>query len=136
MTSASQITYGIGNFYNEAAAKAYAIYNDMSKTTISICPKGWKLPSSGANSGDFNILAGMLNNSTSNLKAYPNNFVQTGWVGGGGPYDTAPSRDHRAAYSANGYYHASNGLGLRLESTISYGFQAQDGYSIRCLLDN
>ena len=84
-----------GGFYTWRAATAgtgtYALSTNGHNTTVSICPKGWRLPTSG-NNGEFQTLYNNYNSSSA-LRSNPVNFTLSGFV-----------------YANSRYYQGSNGL--------------------------
>lgn len=155
--------YSYGNYYTWAAAAANTtetLFGDYN--TKSICPKGWSLPRGGDKSGEatndfWSLIVTGINNGTnpanydssttpsytgspegtdaSNaLRAYPNNFVYSGYINGGSVVRG------RGSY---GYYWSSTTSGnfaynLSLNSTgVSPGtssFSKFVGWTIRCIV--
>ena len=152
MTGAYGDIYSYGNYYTWAAAiantTAYGSSSDVINT--SICPAGWHLPYGGSGtgtnggntSGGFYNLNYKINNNSNvtnatagrNLRAYPNNFVYSG-------YFYSSSAGGRGSY---GYYwsstalHSSGGYLLRFNSSsVSPGTGDSNKYlgsSVRCVL--
>ncbi|MBR6505327.1 InlB B-repeat-containing protein [Candidatus Saccharibacteria bacterium] len=96
MTSPSQQAYSYGNYYSWAAAKAntsYLDYEGSKAANTSICPAGWHLPTGGV-PGEFYELSVSLGGpiategttyltwSKHTFGNFPNNFVDSGYVGG------------------------------------------------------
>ena len=123
----------IGNFYQWNAATAGTGGTITSQeATDSICPKGWKLPTSNnSNSGSFGGLVGSLNSTTITQAPYyfnPSGRVYSGSLGDAGGYgyywsSTATSSTSRAYYLA----FSSGGV------APSYDGSRYRGQSVRCL---
>ncbi len=124
MVNSSENIYSYGNYYNFAAVKANT--NEMASVTesensgTSICPAGWRIPTSSNTAGDnkeFELLNTAVNSGSiidsTGLRSYPNNFIFSGYVW----TSTIYSKGSRAYYwSAS----AANGSG-------AYRFGFQDG---------
>ena len=140
--------YSYGNYYNWYSATAgrgtYSV--SSGEAAGDLCPSGWKLPygnssGNGNTPGGFYYLNYKINNDTNvttadaskKLKAYPNNFIYSGYVSGGSVYV-------RGSY---GYYWSS----MATNSTAAYdlylsssyvspgtnGGLKYNGWSIRCV---
>ena len=139
--------YLIGNKYNRAAITADTSENRTTSGAVSssICPSGWRLPY-GGNTGDGMLSGGFydlnyrLNNNvdissavaSSNLRAYPNNFVYTGASGSGAtgilyPEGTYWSSTRRNTYS-NYYFLITNNV-IRHDDTG----RSSEGHRARCI---
>ena len=129
-------TYSYGNYYTWAAAMANTDNLTSSSTSeatnTSLCPTGWKLPTSGSSDKDFAMLYTNLSNTPANIRRYPNNFLYSGKVygspvSGGGSYGIYWSE------SAYNYGYAYN---LDIFSSVvnpsDYGSK-NNGFSVRCL---
>ena len=159
MTGTDQNVYSYGNYYTWSAALANTIYYDSPTATdadgktsetvnTSLCPTGWRLPygrktGSGNTPGGFYYLNYKINNdsnvtnstASTNLRAYPNNFLYSGEAtddpllndkGGYGYYWSSTADGINNSYYA--YLHGSSG--------VSPGNSTSDkthGYPIRCL---
>ena len=121
-----------GGFYTWYTATAGTGTYSMSSgnTTVSICPKGWRLPT-GGNSGEFKILYNNYNSSSA-LRSNPVNFTLSGYV-------RSSARSGQGSY---GRYWSSTvvldsvAYHLSLDtSDVSYvnGSDKYNGYSVRCL---
>ena len=125
--------YLVGNLYQWNAATAGTGNTITSQeATDSICPKGWKLPTSNnSNSGSFGGLVGSLNGTTITQAPYyfnPSGCVSSGslrYAGNVGYYwsSTAYSSTSRA-------YYLAFGSGPVSPSNLSY---RSLGFSVRCL---
>lgn len=150
--------YSYGNYYTWSAALANTIYYSGPTATdadgktsetvnTSICPAGWRLPY-GRNSGNGNTAGGFyylnykingnsnVTNSTAvrKLRAYPNNFVYSGYVNNGS-IDTRGSSGHywsSTTLTANYAYYLYFDSDSVSPGTINYG--KFYGFSVRCVL--
>ena len=160
VNNASGGMFSYGNYYSWAAAMANTNYYDnptskdangkTSETAnTSICPTGWRLPY-GNNTGNGTIAGGFYNlnykvNNDSNitdataslkLKAYPNNFIYSGYYIEGSARDRGTKGDYwssTADYDESGYP-MSITSGRVLPGT-AYGHRS-NGFSIRCVNDS
>ena len=153
--------YSYGNYYTWAAAIAntneYNTKNE-SATSTSICPAGWRLPVGGQTTvnttGDFYVLtrtlAGMEPNelnsgysyysgsdgitASSVLRAYPNNFVYSGYFNNSSAY----GRGYVGNYWSSTANDGSLAYNLYLNSDyVSPGTNLWDKYNglaVRCVL--
>ncbi|MBR3220300.1 hypothetical protein IKF76_00315, partial [Candidatus Saccharibacteria bacterium] len=144
-TPPSQSQY-IGNYYNwYTATAATGTYSTTSGTvTSSICPKGWKLPTGGANS-DFTKLTGALVGITADttgvadksfiLQSPPNYFILSGShandVGATNQGNTTAWWSRTAASATAAYYLALNLSQILPQHTYSTKMR---GFPIRCLV--
>ena len=153
--------YSYGNYYTWSAAiadtTAYTT-NNQSVTSTSICPSGWHLPIGGrkanvdvsdfwklsratigadpANfSNDYFYYTGTPEGTAASnkLRAYPNNFVYSGYVYSGSVYDRGSTGFYwsSTAYSSNYAYYSS------LNSSYVYpGTNSSNKYlgrAVRCV---
>ena len=122
-----------GGLYTWYAATAGTGTQSMStqgqNTTVSICPKGWRLPTSG-NGGEFEALNNRYS-SISDLMANAN-FVLSGFLGGGS----------RADQGSGGFYWSSTvnssdyAYYLYLNTSNAYPAHYShkyNGFSVRCI---
>ena len=81
-TSNAYVDNNDGGFYNWYTATAgtgtQALSTQGQNTTVSICPKGWRLPTNG-NNGDFLFLDNNYNSSSA-LRSNPVNLTLSGFV--------------------------------------------------------
>ena len=125
--------YLVGNLYQWNAATAGTGKTITSQeATDSICPKGWKLPTSNnSNSGSFGGLVGSLNSTTITQAPYyfnPSGRVYSGSLWSAGSYGYYWSS---TAYSSTNYaYGLSFGSGGVLPSS---SYNRYRGFSVRCL---
>ena len=143
--SSTDFSYGVpryeyGVYYNWYTATAgngtYAI--SSSSVNGSICPQGWRLPT-GSSSGETSIMARSAQDDSSNVGAFPYNFVisgfvyntngtpvlnreSVGWVQSSTALDTSASYDLYLYSSANAIQVSYNNQ--------SYKYR---GRSIRCI---
>ena len=120
-----------GGLYTWYAATAGTGTKSMSSgnTTVSICPKGWRLPT-GGNGGEFEALNNRYS-SISDLMANAN-FVLSGFLGGGS----------RADQGSGGFYWSSTvnssdyAYYLYLNTSNAYPAHYShkyNGFSVRCI---
>ena len=158
MTGTGQNVYGYGNYYTWAAAMANTNYYNT--TTVdangftpseaagtSLCPTGWELPygrdiGKGTTSGGFYNLNYKINNDSNvtnstaskNLRAYPNNFLYSGYADS----SSVGSRGSSGYYWSSTAYSYNNSYRLRLNSSNVYPgtdlYIKYFGFSIRCLV--
>ncbi|MDO4747128.1 MAG: hypothetical protein Q4A70_02195 [Candidatus Saccharibacteria bacterium] len=133
--------YSYGNYYTWSATIAdTTAYSSDNHNTTSICPTGWRIPT-GNTSGEFYALNTSVNSGATDttaskgLRMYPNNFVYSGYVGGGSVYSRGSSGSYwssTASYSLSAYY-----LSLLDSSNVNPGTNDSYKYlgrSIRCLV--
>ena len=121
-----------GGFYNWYTATAGTGTQSMSSgnTTVSICPKGWRLPT-GGNGGEFKALYNNYN-SSSVLRSNPVNLTLFGYVygssryvqGSSGHYWSSTVHSDYVAYFL--YLNTSN-----VDPVNSDG--KRNGFSVRCI---
>ena len=150
MTSTSDNIYSYGNYYTWAAVIANT--NDYTGPTsetanTSICPSGWRLPygrdtGNGTASGGFYNLNYKINNDSSvtdataskNLRAYPNNFVYSGYF----VVSSAGNRGSNGYYWSSTAYSSDYAYYLGFDSSLVYpgtGYGGKYfGRSVRCVL--
>ena len=120
-----------GGFYNWYTATAGTGTQSMfsGNTTVSICPKGWRLPTSGS-SGEFRTLYNNYNSSSA-LRSNPVNFTLSGAV------HSNSRRDQGYGYywsstvnsSSSAYY-----LNLNISNAIPADYSSKFyGFSVRCI---
>ena len=152
MTSTGDNIYSYGNYYTWAAAIADTTAHSSSSDVIntSICPAGWRLPygnngtgtNGGNTSGGFYNLNYKINNNSNvtdatasrNLRAYPNNFVYSGYFSS----SSAVDRGTYGLYWSSTAY--TSNFAYRLYFYSSYVLPGTNhtnkyyGYSVRCVL--
>ena len=125
-----------GGFYTWYTATAGTGTQTLStqgqNTTASICPKGWRLPTSGNSSSEFQTLYNNYN-SPSALRSNPVNLTLSGYV-----YSSS-----RVYQGSNGYYWSSTvysdnrAYGLYLNTSDVQPINVYNrygGFSIRCIV--
>ena len=122
-----------GGFYNWYTATAgtgtQALSAQGQNTTVSICPKGWRLPT-GGNGGEFNILDNSYDSSF--LRSIPVNLTLSGNVaissrGGQGSY---------GEYWSSTIYSSGDAYDLSLSASNAGSAKHYDkinGFSVRCI---
>ena len=122
-----------GGFYNWYTATAgtgtQALSTHDQNTTVSICPKGWRLPT-GGNGGEFNILDNSYDSSF--LRSIPVNLTLSGNVaissrGGQGSY---------GEYWSSTIYSSGDAYDLSLNASNAGSAKHYDkinGFSVRCI---
>ena len=122
-----------GGFYTWRTATAgtgtQALSTNGQNTTVSICPKGWRLPTSGS-SGEFRTLYNNYNSSSA-LRSNPVNFTLSGAV------HSNSRRDQGYGYYWSSTVNSSNSayyLNLNISNAIpaDYGSKFY-GFSVRCI---
>ena len=122
----------IGNFYqwNAATAGTGGTINSYANATDSICPKGWRLPTSRSG-GEFNTLVGDLNSTTITQAPYyfnPSGLVHSGSLWGAGVNGCYWSS---TAYSSTSTAYDLSFYSGRVNPSLSdYRYYGQ---SVRCL---
>ena len=136
-TSYAYIDNAYGSYYSWYAATAGTGTRSLStngqNTTVSICPKGWRLPT-GGNNGEFQTLYNNYNSSSA-LASSPVNLTLAGNLNSG-------SRFFQGIY---GYYWSSTvdsgnyAYYLNLTTSDAYPANINNkhyGYSVRCVADD
>ena len=136
-TSNAYVDNNDGGFYSWYAATAGTGTRSLStrgyNTSASICPKGWRLPTSGS-SGEFQTLYNNYN-SPSALRSNPVNLTLSGHV----------SIGSRGGQDSNGHYWSSTAdsvyatYGLYLSDSYvnpAYTYRKDYGFSVRCIADD
>ncbi len=133
--------YILGNHYQWNAATAGTGGSIISgQATSSICPRGWKLPTS-TSSGEFQTLitAGSIGSNVAKLTSAPYYFASAGFVsqnptllfaysgGRGFFWSSTPSGTYDGIYAYYLTFSNTNQIGP------SYNTTRADGYSVRCL---
>ena len=126
-----------GGYYTWTTATAgtgtTALSTNGHNTTVSICPKGWRLPTGGGG-GEFQTLYNNYNSSLA-LRSNPVNFTLSGYV-------ISSSRTNQGS---NGLYWSSTvvssnyayDLGLNTSNVYpASNYDKYRGFSIRCIADD
>ena len=145
--------YSYGNYYNWAAAMANTNFNNNSSKSenagTSICPSGWRLPSSNDTTKEYNKLSisyggtGSIQSGTANasdimsnrFRTFPNNILYSGYLSG----SSTRYRGSEGYYWSRSAYNSGRNVSydLFLKNTIfdpSSSNEKNTGYSIRCLI--
>ena len=123
-----------GGFYTWYTATAgtgtQALSTHDQSTTVSICPKGWRLPTGGGD-GEFQTLYNNYNSSSA-LRSNPVNFILFGYV-------LSSSRRDQGSY---GYYWSSTVYSSSYAYSLFLGtsnvnpalnYYKNGGFSVRCI---
>ena len=123
-----------GGFYPWYTATAgtgtYSLSTNGQNTTVSICPKGWRLPTGGGG-GEFQALYNNYN-SSSVIRSNPVNLVLSGYV----------SSSSRYSQGSDGYYWSSTVYSSSYAYTLYLNSSNVDpadsrtkyvGFSVRCI---
>ena len=123
-----------GGFYSWCTATAGTGTHDLStrgqNTTVSICPKGWRLPT-GGNNGEFKTLYSNYNSSSA-LRSNPVNFILPGYVNNSSRSNQGSSGN----YWSSTVYSDSYVYNLDLNTSVVYparDFSKSNGFSVRCI---
>ena len=123
-----------GGFYTWYTATAgtgtQALSTHDQSTTVSICPKGWRLPTDGGD-GEFQTLYNNYNSSSA-LRSNPVNFILSGYV-------LSSSRRDQGSYGyywSSTVYSSSYAYYLYLNTSNAYPAHYShkyNGFSVRCI---
>ena len=127
-----------GGFYNWYTATAGTGTQTLStqgqNTTVSICPKGWRLPTSGSG-GEFQVLYNNYN-SSSVLRSNPVNLILSGFVS----FSSHGNQDLYGFYWSSTVNSSNNAYGLGLNTSnvnpALNGNYKYYGLSVRCIADD
>ena len=122
---------GFYTWYTATAGTGTQVFSTRGQnTTVSICPKGWRLPT-GGNNGEFKILYDNYN-SPSALRSSPVNFTLSGYV-----YSSSHRyRGSDSRYWSSTVYSGSDAynLGLGVSNVYPTNLNGKHlGFSIRCV---
>ena len=131
--------YLAGNYYQWNAATAgtgeYAISANVDATD-SICPKGWKLPTSSSSGlGSFHLVTNMYGITTStidNVTKSPLYFIPAGYVAAGSLNDAGSFGYYWSTTAGNSYYAYYFVFGASTYNQSSGGYRYR-GQPVRCL---
>ena len=123
-----------GGFYNWYTATAgtdtQALSTQGQNTTVSICPKGWRLPTSGSG-GEFQALYNNYNSSSA-LRSNPVNLTLSGSVLGNSRSDQGSYGNYWSSTINSSKY--AYILGLNTSNVISaFSDDKLSGFSVRCV---
>ena len=127
-----------GGFYTWYTATAGTGTQTLStqgqNTTASICPKGWRLPTSGSG-GEFQVLYNNYN-SSSVLRSNPVNLILSGSVS----FSSHGNQGSYGFYWSSTVYSSNNAYGLGLNTSnvnpALNGSYKYYGLSVRCIADD
>ena len=123
-----------GGFYNWYAATAgtgtTALTVNGQNTTVSICPKGWRLPTGGG-SGEFLVLYNNYNSSSS-LRSNLVNLTSSGYVFSNSRYYQGSDGYYWSSTVDSSYGAYSLHLNTSNVDPVNYGTKYY-GFSIRCI---
>ena len=124
-----------GGFYNWYTATAgtgtQSLSTQYQNTTVSICPKGWRLPTGGNSTSDFRFLYTNYNSSSA-LRSSPVNLTLSGSVYSG-------SRNGQGSYGnywSSMVYSSNNAYRLYLNTSHINPVDLSNkyyGFSVRCV---
>ena len=124
-----------GGFYNLYTATAgtgtYSLSTQYQNATASICPKGWRLPTGGNITSDFQILYNNYNSSSA-LRSNPVNLTLSGLA----LNSSISSHGSDGWYWSSTVYSSSVAYDLHLNSSgvdLSYYVGKYRGFSVRCV---
>ncbi len=148
MMSGDYNVYSYGNYYSYASAIANTSEinsaSNSSNIGSSICPAGWRLPTSDPSSNttstkDLNKVIRVINSGATNsdtaLRTYPNNFIWDGYIGSG---MSMPNGRGKAGYILSGTaYDASKFYYISYSTTSTHLATTRDkfvGLPVRCVV--
>ena len=133
-TSNAYVDNTYGGYYNWYTATAgtgtYSLSTNGHNTTASICPKGWRLPTSGNSTSDFQVLYNNYNSSSA-LRSSPVNLTLSGRV-----YSSSKLDQGSGLYWSSTVYDSFNAYLLDLGSSGVYPSNYYGkcyGFSVRCV---
>ena len=132
-----------GGYYNFHAVTAgvgrYSSSTEGENITSSICPKGWRLPTSYRSDSDFHLLYNKYN-SSSRLLSAPVNFTLSGLASNLAGSQILNNVGSAGFYASSTIYSANDSYTLTLNNTTvnpalknSYKI---NGFSVRCIADD
>ena len=132
-----------GGYYNFHTATAgvgrYSSSTEGENITSSICPKGWRLPTSYRSDSDFHLLYNKYN-SSSRLLSAPVNFTLSGLasnLAGGQILNNVGSTGFYASstvYNANDSYTLTLNI-ITVNPALKNSYKI-NGFSVRCIADD
>ncbi len=138
MTNGDQNIYSYGNYYNWSAGNATTNLADDSHPSdlfgTSLCPTGWKLPSS-ATDMEFSTLVTTIGQT--NITNYPNNFITAGYMyygsrqlaGNNGSYLSSTLRKISSFYDSGSYLTMT-----ATSASVGSVFTLGTAHTVRCVL--
>ena len=132
-----------GGYYNfhtvTAGVGRYSSSTEGENIVSSICPKGWRLPTSYRNNSDFHLLYSKYN-SSSRLLSAPVNFMLSGLASNLAGGQILNSVGSAGFYASSTVYNANDSYTLTLNNTTvnpalknSYKI---NGFNVRCIADD
>ena len=132
-----------GGYYNfhtvTAGVGRYSSSTEGENIVSSICPKGWRLPTSYRSNSDFHLLYSKYN-SSSRLLSAPVNFMLSGLASNLAGGQILNSVGSAGFYASSTVYNANDSYTLTLNNTTvnpalknSYKI---NGFSVRCIADD
>ena len=132
-----------GGYYNfhtvTAGVGRYSSSTEGENITSSICPKGWRLPTSYRSDSDFHLLYSKYN-SSSRLLSAPVNFTLSGLASNLAGSQILNNVGSAGFYASSTIYSANDSYTLTLNNTTvnpalknSYKI---NGFSVRCIADD
>ncbi|MBQ3309569.1 hypothetical protein IJG78_02740 [Candidatus Saccharibacteria bacterium] len=125
-----------GTYYSwKAATAGYGTYSTANgNVSYSVCPKGWRLPTGGAN-GAFQGLYNKYNSASAMLSEAGPNFALSGYRFGGSTNNQGGYGNYwsSTAYNANGAYSLDLGSS---NVTPAYNHSKYLGFTVRCIADS
>ena len=132
-----------GGYYNfhtvTAGVGRYSSSTEGENIVSSICPKGWRLPTSYRSNSDFHLLYSKYN-SSSRLLSAPVNFMLSGLASNLAGGQILNSVGSAGFYASSTVYNANDSYTLTLNNTTvnpalknSYKI---NGFNVRCIADD
>ena len=132
-----------GGYYNfhtvTAGVGRYSSSTEGENIVSSICPKGWRFPTSYRNNSDFHLLYSKYN-SSSRLLSAPVNFMLSGLASNLAGGQILNSVGSAGFYASSTVYNANDSYTLTLNNTTvnpalknSYKI---NGFNVRCIADD
>ena len=133
-TSNAYVDNSDGGFYNWYTATAgtgtQTLSTDGQNTTVSICPKGWRLPT-GGDGGEFQALYNNYNSYLA-LRSNPINFTLSGYVYGSSRYNQGSYGRYWSSTVVSSYNAYSLYLSTSYVDPANY-YNKDYGFSVRCI---
>ena len=135
-TSNVYIDSTYGGYYNWYTATAgtgtQSLSTDGHNTSVSICPKGWRLPTGGNSNSDFKTLYNNYNSSSA-LRLAPMNLA----LSGSASSSSMSNQGSLGWYWSSTVYGSNDAYNLALSSSSVYPSNdlnsKLNGFSVRCV---
>ena len=132
-----------GGYYNfhtvTAGVGRYSSSTEGENIVSSICPKGWRLPTSYRSDSDFHLLYNKYN-SSSRLLSAPVNFTLSGLASNLSGSQTLNAVGSTGFYASSTVYNANDSYTLTLNIiTVNPALKNSykiNGFSVRCIADD